>query len=126
MPLKAALPENKDVLLGAHRLFGEGALVEPDRNRTYRPPDESGAPPLSYGPVTKDARTMPECGFAANQENGLPNMTGLVEPIRLRSRLLISTTSIRSAQSAATFNMDDERRPFDELPRGWVFIGSSL
>jgi hypothetical protein len=69
---------------------------------------------------------MPECGFAANQENGLPNMTGLVEPIRLRSRLLISTTSIRSAQSAATFNMDDERRPFDELPRGWVFIGSSL
>jgi hypothetical protein len=53
-------------------------------------------------------------------------MTGLVEPIRLRSRLLISTTSIRSAQSAATFNMDDERRPFDELPRGWVFIGSSL
>jgi len=69
---------------------------------------------------------MPECGFAANQENGLTNMTGLVEPIRLRSRLLISTTSIRSAQSAATFNMDDERRPFHGLPRGWIFIGSSL
>jgi hypothetical protein len=77
MPLKAALPENRDVVLGAHRPFGEGALVEPDRNRTYRPPDESGALPLSYGPVTKDAGTMPECGLISNQENGLAIVRGL-------------------------------------------------
>jgi hypothetical protein len=80
MPLRAALPENKQVLPEAHRQFGAGALVEPDRNRTYRPPDESGAPPLSYGPITKDAGTMPECGFAVNQESGYAIMRRLVEP----------------------------------------------
>ena len=69
--------------------------MEPDRNRTYRPPDESGAPPLSYGPFTKDAGTMPDCGLVSNQENGLAIVRGLVEPVRLGSRWLISTTPIR-------------------------------
>ncbi len=32
MALRAALPENKQILPEAHRLFGEEALVEPDRN----------------------------------------------------------------------------------------------
>jgi hypothetical protein len=36
---------------------------------------------------------MPECSSITNQEIGLTNMRGLVEPVRLRSRLLISTTS---------------------------------
>ncbi len=69
--------------------------MEPDRNRTYRPPDESGAPPLSYGSFTKDAGTMPRCSSDSNQENGLALVRGLVEPVRLGSLLLISTTPIR-------------------------------
>ena len=69
--------------------------MEPDMNRTYRPPDKSGAPPLSYGPVTKDAGTMPHCSWVSKQENGLAIIEGVVEPVRLGSRLVISTTPIR-------------------------------
>ncbi len=50
--------------------------MEPDRSRTYRPPDESGALPLSYGPVTKDAGTMDQYGSVSNQENGLAIVKG--------------------------------------------------
>ena len=71
MALRAALPENKQILPEAHRLFGEEALVEPDRSRTYRPPDKSGALPLSYGPITKDAGTMPDCSVGSNLETGV-------------------------------------------------------
>ena len=57
---------------------------------------KSGALPLSYSPVTKDAEIMPQCGLASNQANGLATMgAGVVEPVRLGSRWLISTTPIR-------------------------------
>ncbi len=62
--------------------------MEPDRSRTYRPPDESGALPLSYGPVTKDAETVHQCGSVSNQENGLAIARGLVEAQKKSALLL--------------------------------------
>ena len=38
---------------------------------------QSGALPLSYGPVTKDAGTMHQCGSVSNQENGLAIVRGV-------------------------------------------------
>jgi hypothetical protein len=38
---------------------------------------------------------MPQCGTVSNQENGLAIIEGVVEPVRLGFRLVISTTPIR-------------------------------
>ena len=58
-------------------------MKEPWWSRTGIEPTDllikSGALPLSYGPVTKDAGTMLESGLASNQENGLTIVSGLVE-----------------------------------------------
>jgi hypothetical protein len=47
-----------------------GWVKEPWWSRTGIEPTDllikSGAPPLSYGPVTKDAGTMPECSSVSN------------------------------------------------------------
>ena len=64
MPSKAALPNNKQVLLGGYMTC---SMKEPWWSRTgIEPTDlliESGALPLSYGPVSKDGMTMPESGL---------------------------------------------------------------
>jgi hypothetical protein len=77
MPLKAALPENKQRPYLGHTAR---SVQEPWWSRTGIEPTDflikSGAPPLSYGPVTKDAGTMPHCSSVSNQENGLATVRG--------------------------------------------------
>jgi hypothetical protein len=73
-----ALPENKQRPYLGHTAR---SVQESWWSRTGIEPIDllinSGALPLSYGPVTKDAGTMPHCSSVSNQENGLATVRGV-------------------------------------------------